>query len=282
MNKLFPELQMDIFTEGIAFLNQQFNDISFFVEDKGKENLYHVILSSLFPNIKLHNIYTLTGVKSVIIRAKRNLNNKKKVYIVDQDFSHILNKKENLCNLFYLKRYSIENYFLEKNAIIDYLIEEGPSKNVRKILEKEICIKKIEKESISIFMPLIQLYLIIQKNNFRIKNMKYNVEYFYNTNNFSFKPNNLTNYKDDILIKIKEVDSRKTINSMGLEFKTHLKEVYTYPGKYLLKYVYFKLKHTYKTNCEFENFVFRLAKNCTFSSLNNDIGLDIKRFTNIS
>ena len=114
------------FLAGQDVLYGQFNDINFYVEDQDQESFYETTLKKLFPDIRIEKIFPLGSKDLVVNAAKLTTTDKKKVYIVDKDFDDILNTKEAIPNLFYLKQYSIENYLTEETAIQKLIIEEKP------------------------------------------------------------------------------------------------------------------------------------------------------------
>ena len=48
----------------------QFNEVDFYIEDAWQENLYHCILSRLFPKLKIENIHPLCGKENAIEHSK--------------------------------------------------------------------------------------------------------------------------------------------------------------------------------------------------------------------
>lgn len=126
MNVGFPEASVS-FNRGQDILYRQFNDIDVYVEDTGKERLYYQLFKGLLPGIRLAKIFPLNGKENVIASAQSNNANKKKVYLVDLDFDEILGRKQSIRNLIYLKRYSIENYFVDEDAIKEQIREKTPS-----------------------------------------------------------------------------------------------------------------------------------------------------------
>lgn len=257
------------FLAGQDILYTQFNDLSFFVEDENQENLYFHILKKIFSNIKINKIFPLNGKINVVSEAKINLGNKRKIYIVDKDFDDILGNDTKLENLFYLNRYSIENYLIENNAIIDIIIEEKPKLN-----KKHICmifnLESFNKEAVNLFNKLISSYLVIQKHKLGIKNVKYNPEKFCIFNPTSeLKINEYHNYNKQIEQTLKSKDKRHTITGQITVFKKHSKKLANIPGKYLIKFLNSRLKYLFNINIEIESFTFRLAKNSELNSLNH-------------
>jgi hypothetical protein len=104
MSTGFPELT-DSFLSGQDIFFGQFNEIEFYVEDTEQEHLYFNVLKKLFPDLKFEKIFPLNGKVNVVNESKLHVSNKKKVFIVDLDFDHILGTKLNYSNLFYLNKY---------------------------------------------------------------------------------------------------------------------------------------------------------------------------------
>ena len=100
----------DAYKLGLDIFYVQFNEIFFYIEDEDQENFYFCILKKLFPDVVFEKIFPLGGKNAVIEESEKYLIDKKKVFIVDKDYDDILNRLVRNPNLFYLDRYSIENY----------------------------------------------------------------------------------------------------------------------------------------------------------------------------
>lgn len=135
MNIGFPEASVS-FNRGQDLLYRQFNDIDVYVEDTGKERLYFQLFKTLLPGITVSKIFPLNGKENVIKESQANCNNKRKVYLVDLDFDHVLGRKQSIRNLIYLERYSIENYLLDEDAIKEQIREKKPSISDAEILSR--------------------------------------------------------------------------------------------------------------------------------------------------
>src|SRR6476620_3681297 len=110
-----------LFAESVFF--EQFNKVEFFFEDEKREELYYVILRKLFPDVQFQKIFCLNGKDSVIEKAETSKNKKKRIFIIDKDFDDLLGiVRHDLPNLFYLQKYSIENYYFEEEAIRMFII----------------------------------------------------------------------------------------------------------------------------------------------------------------
>lgn len=266
MNLGFPE-KTDSFYRGQDILYGQFNEINFYVEDEGQENLYYVVLRKLFPDIEFKKIFPLNGKDNVIADAIINGHNKKNIYLVDKDFDDIHGIVKNHPNLFYLKEYSIENYLLEENAILEFVIEEKPKLKRDKIAE-QFDLNGFINESVGLFKELVSIYLVIQEYDLGIDNVRNSVDRFcaFNPNSkLREVPYNL--YHQKVESALKAIDGRLSIKAQKKKYFKHVCMKSNIPGKYLLQFLKHRISHIFRLQVDFESFVFRLAKNCSFNSL---------------
>ncbi|WP_026897644.1 DUF4435 domain-containing protein [Daejeonella oryzae] len=255
----------------------QFNEIAFYIEDEDQENFFFCILKNLFPEIKIEKIFPLNGKENVIAESKDNIDNKKKVYIVDKDFDDILNKKILRDNLFYLERYSIENYLIEKDSIIEYIISEKPKLKRSKIADDfnlDLSISKIS----NVLRELIYLHLVVQKICPRLKNITLNHERFFDFNNGNFQSKNdqMLIYKNAINNELLQIDRRLTLNGQLNKIKRNINidnnelSVIHIPGKYLIKMLKQLIESLFGlVSRNTDSYCYNIAKNCNFQSLNS-------------
>lgn len=254
----------------------QFNQVNFYVEDDFCENLYFCVLKNLFPEIKFEKIFPLGGKDNVIKEARENLDSSNKIYIVDKDFDDILNKKEVVDNLFYIERYSIENFFLEEEAIVEYIIENLPRLSREKILT-QFSLKSVVEKFGDFMNILIYAFIIVQEKELGIKNVKYSWREFCEIDqNLEFveRGSKVVEYINQVNGKIKDFNSRMTFNGQIKNVKkkvnincydSYLKHV---PGKYLIDAVNEYLKKKYHLpSSNLDSCCYRVAKNCNFESL---------------
>ena len=73
-----------------------FNDINFYVEDKGQENLYEEIFRKLFPQFRIARVFPLGG-KAAVLRHATTADNERiaafRAYILDRDFDYLLGRE---------------------------------------------------------------------------------------------------------------------------------------------------------------------------------------------
>ena len=265
----------------------QFNQIAFYIEDTDQENFYFNILKKLFPQIEIGKIFPLNGKDNVIKECKKNIGQKNKIFLVDKDFDDLLDKKIESENLFYLDKYSIENYLLEENSIIEYIISEKPK------LKRDLIISTLEfvkiLETISkTLRDIIHIFLLVQKKCPKLKNISLNYERFYdfNNGNFTLKENQLNIYIQSITDELNTIDKR-------LKFETQLKKIKKdfnfntdelclihFPGKFLIRMLKQSIESKFGLNSRnIESFSYIIATNCSFNSLEN-LKNDITNYLN--
>jgi hypothetical protein len=249
-----------------------FQDVDFFVEDEYKENLYYEILAKLIPKIEFKKIFPLGGKEFVIKHAQRKKkDNRKRVYIVDKDFSDVLNEKIALPNLFYLSRYSIENFVLEETAFVKLVIPNAPNIKQNQILRR-IDFKSKYNRKLYDLQHLFCMFLLVQINNLRIENVGKHPGYY-------FKPNGILQKK---IVRKYYFDLKRTwkahgkvtpldrelqkikVRYLGSEKKLGIHV----SGKYLIRTLTGAIVSQFGLPSLRDEFVVHtLAQHCTFTSL---------------
>lgn len=272
MQNGFPEITSS-FLQGQDILYTQFNDVEFYVEDIDQENLYYVILKKLFGEIRFEKIFPLGGKQIVFQNARLNIGNKKKVYLVDLDFDEILGNIKNEVNIFYLDKYSIENYLLDCKAIYEIIKEERP-KIKDAVIQTKFDSENFKKECMHLFRKLICYYLIIQKHNLLIENVKIGTARFCD---FTTNPASLKN--DQIYSYHKEIEEHLKLVNPYIKVEFEIKEFMCYfstltlaldniPGKYILNFLKYRIEHLFSlSQFTLESFIYRLAKNSELEEL---------------
>ncbi|MES2651088.1 MAG: DUF4435 domain-containing protein [Bacteroidota bacterium] len=258
----------------IGILYDQFNDINFYFEDRGKEHFYYSLFKKLFPELKFEKIITLDGKQNIKNASALTEGSKKDVYIVDQDFDSIFNTIEIRINLFYLDRYSIENYLIEKAAFYEIIKEERVTINDNDIEQNF----KIDEFLASLKTLLINLFLcfpLVYKYQLACGYYNLNVarDIDFNTSPISFKANYVSDYIQTVKNILEkdhpQVDFEAEVNSYNQHFEDDFFSINT-PGKYLMSLIKYKITKEFgiinhSTN---ETFNIRAGKNCDLNSLN--------------
>lgn len=241
MNSGFPELT-DSFLSGQDILYSQFNDIEFFVEDIQQEHFYFNILKKLFPDLKFEKIFPLNGKTNVSDAAIINTGNKKKVYIVDLDFDHILNNVQILDNLFYLKKYSIENYLFSKNSVYE-VIRTRDSRLKDHEIDAIFDLNQILSDASSCLKELTCCFIVIQNKQLGHPYYGLNVsrDFDFTTSPPCYRMNFIQNYFNEVENLLKAKNRRYSLASqkraMLKHFRTIMDCLAHIPGKYILTYL---------------------------------------------
>lgn len=272
MNSGFPELT-DSYLSGQDILYTQFNDIEFFVEDTEQEHFYFNVLKKLFQDLKFEKIFPLNGKKNVSDAAAFNLGNKKKVYIVDMDFDHILGKVQSLDNLFYLRRYSIENYLFSKSAVYEVIRSRSPKLKDHEI-DTLFDLNQILTDAAVCLTELSCCFIIIQDNELGHPYYGLNVsrDFDFSTSPPRYRMTFITNY-------FNQVENLLRARNIGYSFESQ-KEAFLrnfstlsdclahIPGKYILTFLKERLYCLELINkMTVESFTYQLSKDFNTNNL---------------
>lgn len=272
MNSGFPELT-DSFLSGQDILYTQFNDIEFFVEDTEQEHFYFNILKKLFPDLKFEKIFPLNGKKNVSDAAIINLGNKKKVYIVDLDFDHILNTVQNLDNLFYLRRYSIENYLFSKSAVYE-IIRTKDSRLKDHEIDALFDLNQILTDASTCLKELSCCFIIIQNKQLGHPYYRLNIsrDFDFSTSPPLYRMNFIQDYFNEIENLLKTKNRRYSLASQKRTMLKHFRTLSDclahIPGKYILTFLKDRLQALGLINqMSVESFTYQLSKDFNSNEL---------------
>lgn len=272
MNSGFPELT-DSFLSGQDILYSQFNDIEFFVEDTDQEHFYFNILKKLFPDLRFEKIFPLNGKANVSNAASINTGDKKKVYIVDLDFDHILGKIQNFDNLFYLEKYSIENYLFSKNAVYE-VIRAKKSQLKDHEIDTLFDLNKVLTDASNCLKELTFCFIVIQKKQLGHPYYKLNVsrDFDFTTSPPCYRLNFIPSYFAEVENLLKSKNGRSTLagqkKAILKYFRTVSDRLAYIPGKYILTYLKDRLQASGLINqMTIESFIYQLSKDLNSNEL---------------
>lgn len=177
--------------------NKQFNDIMIYVEDKGKEGIYLVIFRKLLKDLRLQvdNIFTCGGKEKVIEKYYEEKNDSKtRIYLLDRDFDKLIyenipgermkgksySELNSLPVVFYLDKYSIENYFIDPELFVRTLENTIPQDAENRAIQGYYSkIKKFIDEIESSLMTFTAYMIINKEKNLKLRSYK-SIDNFYN------------------------------------------------------------------------------------------------------
>lgn len=265
MSTGFPEL-IDSFLFGQDILYTQFNEIEFYVEDIDQEHFYFNIFKTLFPGLIFEKIFPLNGKKNVTDSARINVGNKKKIFIVDLDFDHITNSIEYLDNLFYLKRYSIENYLFSKDAIYE-IIRGKDSKLKNQDIDNLFNYSQLLFEATICLKELSCSFVIIKINNLGLEyyGLDVNRDFDFSSTPPYYRMHFIKTYFKDVDNSLKSKNRRfsfeRRMRIQLKDFKTFADCIAYIPGKYILTFLKDRLTRLRLINqMSIESFTYSLSK----------------------
>lgn len=251
------------------------NEVHFYVEDTEQENLYFTILKKHFPEINFSKIFPLDGKSNVLTHAKDPANKGgmvKRVYIVDQDFDHLLGSVENIRSVFYLDRYCIENFLIEEDAMIEVIIENNPrikAEDVRKSLKLNDFIRQSEDALRELFI----LFFSVQLFGLGIKNCASKAEEFCDPKKpWKISQSRINLYKDSVMRSAVPPKVSPPLTEALMDSRLRAAQS-TSPhqlisGKFLLAILFHFVKSKYSLgSTTFDSFVYRVAKNSNLDTL---------------
>ncbi|MHA8060077.1 DUF4435 domain-containing protein [Aquirufa beregesia] len=261
----FPELT-DSFLSGQDILYAQFNDIEFYVEDKEQQHFYFNILKKLFPDLKFEKIFPLNGKKNVFDAALVNIGNKKKIYIVDLDFDQILNTVRNFDNLFYLRKYSIENYLFSRYAIYEIIRIKNPKLKDRDI-DTLFDLNQILTDASICLKELTCCFIIIKKKQLvhHYYGLNVNRDFDFTTSPPYYRMNFITDYINEVELLLIAKDRRLKLESQKKKLLEHFNSLSNclshIPGKHILTFIKDRLQIMGLINqMNVESFSYQLSK----------------------
>jgi hypothetical protein len=246
MNEGFPELT-DAFLSGQDIFYTQFNEIEFYVEDTDQENFYFNILKNLFSDLKFEKIFPLNGKMNVKDSARLNLGNRKKVFIVDLDFDGILGTVEVAENLFYLKKYSIENYLISKESLYEVIRIKNPTLKNRDI-DSLYDYNSVLNNTSKYLSELACSFITIQKYNLGIDyygintNRDFVFTHPHSIYRLSFIPDYFRNVENELKKKDRRYSLTAHVKKLKTNFNTTNKALSNIPGKHILTFIKERLK----------------------------------------
>lgn len=261
---------------GLAALDvfyNDFNDVNFYVEDDGQENLYYEVLRKLFKDVAIARIFPLGGKSQVFAHAVSKSNDvisPFRVYIVDRDFDYLLDRQFDHPNVFYLDRFCIENHLLETAALIEIVIENHSKRKRDEVGRSLQFDKRIPLASKSL-RPLFTLFLCAQSLDLGIRNCASPPEAFCRPKRlWSLSAKALRDYERAVRQEAEQkgpklFDTRMAIVSSRASGATDDELI---SGKFVAAMQFHYIKSKYSLgSMTFDSFAYRLAKNCTLDSM---------------
>jgi hypothetical protein len=246
-----------------------------FFEDENSESFYEEITKKITDEHRDIRVICLKGKPSLIEHCFDPINAKTKnktIYILDKDFDDLTGTQIVDDTIFYLSKYSIENYLLESSAIKRIALEEDP-KSKCTTDGAELTENHLQSQA-ALFIKLSSLFLVNETYSLGIKSCSEPVQRF----SLSNKPwllcqAKINDYEDEIaaaLILNGIATSEEDLKEILSRHEELIHDYCHVPGKQILDSVRFLLSHTLKIRTPSrESFAFRLAAHCKLETLDN-------------
>lgn len=179
MSPIPKRKETDYFAEAILRNSNKKYDLFLFIEDEKIPYVYEELIARMYAeNVKIGKVFKLKAKDKVIEVFKKWEQNKKKsnnfLFIVDKDFDYWKGKESIIHNHFLeLTRYTIENFYIDKNSA-EYLIKinkpELNNEDIIKLLNWDNWLKMICENLQDLFVS----YVIVNKYNLSIENCSIN------------------------------------------------------------------------------------------------------------
>lgn len=152
-------------------LLRDFVDVEFYFEDERNEPFYEVWLNALFPDLVTEHVFCLGGKGPVLAEAnKKNCSGRARIFILDKDFDDLLIKPISIEGVIRLNAYSIENYFLSREAISKVALGKFSGLRMHKIHAELQNIETAFENILSRYSTMAKLFYLVRK--FGLKNIQ--------------------------------------------------------------------------------------------------------------
>ena len=113
------KLSRDVFVDA-------YNDVMVYFEDVGYEEFYKRLLRVVVPSLAISDIFCVGGKTELFkeLRRTEKIVAKPQLFIADLDFDDLFVGLGSERNLVYLRKYSIENYWVEPSIFYELIVAE--------------------------------------------------------------------------------------------------------------------------------------------------------------
>lgn len=148
------------------------NTVLIYFEDEGYEEFYLRILRRLNLDLHFEDVFCLGGkgrLKNQM--AEIGPEGKRRIFVFDKDFDDLLGKVVLGNEVVYLSRYSIENYLLQENKFLEFIIDK------KKRMRREEVSRRVEFGNVlsaikAWYEDVCRHFIIAQKFNLKIESTK--------------------------------------------------------------------------------------------------------------
>lgn len=264
------------------------NDIYFFIEDTDKNTvkiMLELIQRAISKDVSIDRLFPIGGRDAVVDKFNTRNSLRKEVYIIDGDLYLLFNQNAFKKGLLELKKYCIENYLLDEDAICEVLYEECTRYTDFKKMKKDFSFMPWLKTQDSYLKKIFLEYAIEKKNNLGIQTVKYKVGQLQKSNG-----TNVTCELDKQRVALRVETIRKEIiqrlgrRSYAIDKKLIKHNLYrdnfaslrfASAKDYIFPLLFKRIQKIVERDVNYSAFQFRLAKKCNLDEFEQLLAVHI-------
>lgn len=260
-----------------------FNDIDIYVEDTalGVKKFYKEFFSRVFEGkYRIEAVFPLGDKHTVIQECIKNQNEggRRRIYIVDGDLDLLTGNNPKMLKRFYaLKRYSIENYLIDENAIIAILDEENIERSADDI-KIDFDFSNWIKENEEPLFELFVIYAIAKELCPDLATVSYKINQLVSSNTGVIDISKIEDRKNSIQQEILKIISAKDLSDFKETILERVnssgtKKIHYISGKdYIFPLLMMKMKSITHIRSDKKVIQQRLARKCDITELSECVG----------
>jgi len=209
-------------------------------------------------------------------KLRRPVTGRKSVYLLDKDFDDLHGKIQHHENVFYLEKYCVENFLIEEQSLVMFVISEKP-KLKHSDVRKQLGFTILWDDMIKQVSKLFAVFFIVQKHNLPMKSTGCAPEAFCSKDDrCNIHGERVANYikearKHMIRQNVQcDLDGELAAcaNDFELQKVNRLRGTHV-SGEFLLLLYSNRIAKQFGLSCvpDMHSFAYRLAEKCEFQSL---------------
>lgn len=146
----------------------------FFFEDEHHEAVYERLLLRLMPKIRSFQVVCLGGKTKLIAKAKEDRPaGAKWLFVLDKDYDDLLGQVFVHNDVYYLRAFSIENYFVDLRGFISLAVEmDSRNLTVRKAVEQCAGYQAYYLRLVEILERIARIFVVARRYKVQIQTTK--------------------------------------------------------------------------------------------------------------
>lgn len=246
----------------------------------GVKKFYKEIFSRVFEGkYRIDTVFPLGDKPTVIMECSKNqqVDGRRRIYIVDGDLDLLTGNNPILKRLYVLKRYNIENYLIDENAIIAILDEEDLEKSADDI-KTDFDFSNWIKENEEPLFELFVIYAIAKEFCPDLNTVSYKITQLVSSSTGVIDIDKVKDRKNSIEKEILKIFSKEDLNDHKKRIlkrvnSSNTRKIHYISGKdFLFPLLLAKMKLITYLRPDKKVIQLRLAKKCDITELSDCVG----------